>query len=128
MFKKSETIKVIAKSINNEVFFERRVKNMSNDLNSAKELVDNSIEHLSLSIDKLLKMEETISEGTKKVSGKVRDASKKLNDGLTNIEKTANFDRLERYVSLLERAEKSLGALAELENNGQLEKIANAIR
>ena len=40
----------------------------------------------------------------------------------------ANFERLERYVELLERAAQAMSGLAELEKNGKLEKIANAIK
>ena len=40
----------------------------------------------------------------------------------------ANFERLERYVELLERASQAMSVLAELEKNGKLEKIANAIK
>ena len=44
------------------------------------------------------------------------------------IAEVANFERLERYVELLERAAQAMSVLAELEKNGKLEKIANAIK
>lgn len=61
-------------------------------------------------------------------SGGVRDAADKLAAGLNKIEKAANFDRLERYVELLERAAKAMDLLATLEQSGKLEKIAGALR
>ena len=73
-------------------------------------------------------MQTQITEASKKASGNIRDATEKLSQGLLKIEKTANFDRLERYVVLLERASVAIESLAELEKNGRLEKIANAIK
>ena len=51
-----------------------------------------------------------------------------LKDKLKKVEKNANFDRLERYVLLLERAANAMHSLAELEASGKLEKIAASIR
>lgn len=44
------------------------------------------------------------------------------------LQKSADFERLERYVALLERAAVAMQTLAELEASGRLEKIAAAIR
>ena len=79
-------------------------------------------------MSKLIDAESKISETTKKVTGQVRDNAQKLGDGLLRVEKAANFDRLERYVGLLERAATAMSTLAELEATGRLEKIAGAIR
>ena len=51
-----------------------------------------------------------------------------MSEGLSRIEKQANFDNLERYVTLLERANVALSALAELEKNGKLNKISEALK
>ena len=51
-----------------------------------------------------------------------------MSEGLSRIEKQANFDNLERYVALLERANVALSALAELEKNGKLNKISEALK
>ena len=69
-----------------------------------------------------------VREEAKNVSSAVRESTKKLSQGLARIEKTANFDRLERYVSLLERAAAAMNTLAELEAAGKLDKIAGALK
>lgn len=69
-----------------------------------------------------------LTANVKRVVGDVRDASEKLSQGLARVEKAANFDRLERYVTLLERAATAMKALEELERTGRLEKIAGALR
>ena len=120
--------KVITDMINNEQYFERRAKRMSTDIEKATALIEQSIAVNTRALDKLMDSERRIAEESKKVTGKVRDASQKLNDGLAKIEKLANFDRLERYVELLERAERAMTSLAELEQSGRLEKIAAAVR
>jgi hypothetical protein len=48
--------------------------------------------------------------------------------GLIKMEKSANFNNLERYVSLLERAASAMQTLADLEKAGKLDKIAGALK
>ena len=108
-------------------FFERRAKRMSKDLDKASDKVELYNSNLNRAISELVITEQSMMEKTKQVTGKVKDATQKLSDGLKKIEASANFDKLERYVSLLERAEKSMLALAELDKSGKLEKIARAL-
>ena len=107
---------------------ERRAKKVEKQINEVTESVQATINVFNLAFDTLCTTENKIAEATKKVSGQVRDNAQKLSDGLMRIEKTANFDRLERYVALLERAATAMATLAELESTGRLEKIAGAIR
>lgn len=107
---------------------ERRAKIVEKQINEVTESVQATINVFNSAFDTLCTTENKISEATKKVSGQVRDNAQKLSDGLMRIEKTANFDRLERYVALLERAATAMATLAELESTGRLEKIAGAIR
>ncbi len=118
----------ICDMIKNENYFKGKWADMSRDFGVAAKKVDKAQDHLSSVIRKLGDTEEEIINKTKIVSGKVRDATQRLSDGINKIEKTANFDRLERYVVLLERAEKAMSALAELDKSGKLEKIANALK
>lgn len=101
---------------------------MSEDYEKASEIISKAQKKFDNAIENLKKTESEISESSKKVSENVRQATSKLSEGLARIEKQANFDRLEKYVELLERAEKSISSLAELERSGKLEKIASAIR
>ena len=109
-------------------YFHRKAKKMSADFDKATELVDEATRRFEIAIQRLVSSEKKATENAKQVSGKVRDSAQKLSDGLMRIEKQANFDRLERYVELLERADKALNSLAELEKSGKLEKIAAAVR
>ena len=113
--------------INTNKFFYTKAKKMGNDYDNATQLVEKAQSNFDRALNKLNRTEQEISISTKKVSEKVRQSTQKLNDGLSRIEKQANFDRLENYVPLLERAEKAISSLAELEKTGRLEKIANAI-
>lgn len=71
---------------------------------------------------------EEVSQSAKKASGRVRSAAEDLTNGLARIEKQANFDRLDRYVALIERAAQAMTLLAELEKSGKLEKISSALK
>ena len=117
----------VAKAINNEIFFKIKAKKMSEDYVKATEIVDKAQSGFDCSLKKLMKSEDDIASKTKRVSEDVRKSTAKLGEGLARIEKLANFDRLEKYVELLERAEKAINSLAELEKTGRLEKIASAI-
>lgn len=116
------------KQIKTNTFFEKQAKPMTTDLDKATALVDKATENYDKALFAMGASMARIEGETKKHSGKLRDTTQKLSDGLARIEKIANFDRLERYVELLERAEKAMSALAELEKSGKLEKIAAAVR
>ena len=127
-FKSSDTAVMVVKQITIGTYFNNRSKKMSNDIKNAEMLLDQSTASVEAACARLLKSENKLAEGSKKVSGSVRSSAEKLSAGLARIEKLANFDRLERYVDLLERAEKAMSILAELDQNGKLEKIADALR
>ena len=106
----------------------RRERKMEKQINDVTESVQQTINRFGAAMDSLVSKEAALAESTKKVSGSLRDHAQKIGDGLARVEKTANFDRLERYVALLERASAAMQALAELESTGKLDKIASAIR
>ena len=109
-------------------YFEGKVKPMVNDVERAIEKTEAVTESMAQTLNKFFDMEQKLSAETKRASGNVRDASDKLASGLARVENAANFDRLERYVGLLERAASAMNSLAELEASGKLEKIAASIR
>lgn len=80
------------------------------------------------SMEHMLEAETRMSEASKRTSGNVRKAADDLQSGLSKIEKVASFDRLDRAVAVLERAAAALTILAELEKDGKLERIANAVK
>jgi len=128
MFSSKTVMKAIVKAIQVDEYFIHRGNHMSKDLKNATKLVDEATKMLTASVNKMLATEVEVSEASKKVSGQVRDAAKKLSDGLIKVEKTANFDRLERLCELLERANTAMLSLATLEESGKLEKITKALK
>jgi len=109
-------------------FFKSVEFEMTNEVEKAISAVDKVSDRFSKSIDVLMERSDGVAASAKNSSAKIRDAAEKLSVGLQRVEKAANFDRLERYVDLLERAATAMTLLAELEKNGKLEKIASAIR
>lgn len=119
---------VQAKHINAGDHFRRRVKNMTPDMETATKTLDTAIENFAKSMRRFDEIQDGFVERGKRASSSVRDAAEKLSQGLARVEKAANFERLEKYVELLERASTAMKALAELEASGKLDKIASAIR
>jgi len=109
-------------------YLTRRANDMSKDLENAKKVMDEFNNMLDHSIENLIKRHEDVSEKTKKVSGNVRKSTHELMTGLQAIEKMANFDKLERYVLLLERTASALTILSELDKAGKLEKIFSVVK
>lgn len=107
---------------------ERRAKDMATDFEKATQIVDDSAAMFKKAHDVMMAAQEKASDAAKKTSSQIRDAANKLADGLQRVEKAANFDKLERYVALLERAAAAMTTLAELEKDGKLERIANAVK
>jgi len=109
--------------------FKRKVKMTSvKDLKDSEELMGKATDMLMHSMDRFQEAEERLAEGSKKASGTVRASAELLAAGLWKIEKQADFNRLERYVLLLERAEVAIASLAELDREGKLTKIAAALK
>lgn len=129
LYKKSEVTAACLKMVNTDYpFFNKKAKAMTTDVEKAIEKTTRVTSEFSLALDRLYNTEKQFAEESKRISGSVRAAGEKLAQGLAKVEKAANFDRLERYVVLLERAAAAMTTLAELEQSGKLEKIAGAIR
>ena len=101
---------------------------MIDEIENATEETEKALDKFTNVFDRLMSKEKELELSTKKATGRLKDSAQKLSDGLTRIEKQANFDRLERYVTLLERAEQALSILAKLDESGKLEKIAAALK
>ena len=127
-YRKRDVEKVVVKMINSDQYFKEQAKQMSTDTEKAIELTEDVNARFSKTLDNFQSTTKKFTEQAKNASGGVRDAADKLAAGLNKIEKAANFDRLERYVELLERAAKAMELLATLEQSGKLEKIAGALR
>jgi gas vesicle protein len=128
IFSKVASLKVVSKRIKNQEYFNSRAKNMKKDIDSASDLIEESFNRMGTSLDRLPLKESDTADKIKKVSGKVRASTSQLSDGLAKIEKLANFDRMEKYVLLLERAATAIESLSALEKSGKLDKIASSIR
>lgn len=128
LFKKTDLDRTCMQMILGGTFFERHRKDMTTDAQIAIEKTESVTKEFSESLDRFISVEKRFADQSKRAVGSVRDASEKLASGLAKVEKAANFDRLERYVALLERAASAMNTLAELEASGKLDKIAGAIR
>ncbi|NBQ67537.1 MAG: hypothetical protein EBU46_01380 [Nitrosomonadaceae bacterium] len=129
MYKNSDIRMAAMIAINNgNYFYTYRTKNMNDDMKKAADLLDEAEKLLNDRLNKYVQTQERIVDQTKKISSAVRDSTQKMAEGLLRIEKQANFDNLERYVNLLERANSALSSLAELESNGKLNKISDALK
>lgn len=128
-FDKRDADKAILGGVIGGWYFQRRVRNLETSLiKDAIQDTEKMAKEFNLAIDKFLAVEGQLVDQSKKVAGSVRESSERLAQGIARVEKAANFDRLERYVILLERAAQAMSILADLEKSGKLEKIAGAIR
>lgn len=129
-FDEQECNRFVAADINlqGSTHFQRRSKQMVSDLDNATEQLAQAEERLADRLSSFCDLEARFAEQSKKASGNIRDATQKLADGLAKLEKSANFDRLERLTVLLERAAEAMTTLAELEQSGRLGRISAAIK
>lgn len=101
---------------------------MSKNAEEAIQITEDVTKKFKSSVTNLIATEQEFVQQSRKIAGEVKDASEKIGQGIQRIEKAANFERLERYVELLERAATAMTILGELEKTGKLDKIASAIR
>jgi hypothetical protein len=128
LYSMGQVMKYIHGAISTEDFYTRKARNMTKDAEKAIEMTDDVAKRFKSSINQLMVVEQEFVQQSKKMSGEVRDASEKIAQGIQRVEKAANFERLERYVELLERTATAMTILGELEKTGKLDKIATAIR
>ena len=128
VYKTKDLANALVVEINNTNHFEKRVKTMNKDIETATKTANEALLIFENSIVQVIKKQTEVSESAKKVSGSIRQAANELSEGLIKLEKSANFQNLEKYAEILERCATSLSTLAELQKNGLLEKIGIAIK
>ncbi len=127
-YKEEDVVKLTTELIKTYNYFHRRAKIMNEDAKNAISDVENYTKVLINSINKLIETEKKFSDENKKISGGVRDAMSKMADGITRIEKMANFDKLEKYADSLERIAHSMSVLYSFEKDGKLQSIIDSLK
>jgi hypothetical protein len=122
--------KALAKIVNNnpKLYFNQKERNIMKEITNATDIMDKAIEHFDKSYKRFELIETAMQKNIKTKAGDIKAAEEKLMQGLARIERAANFDRLQQYVTLIERASSAMKILADLETEGRLDKIATAIR
>lgn len=110
------------------LFMRHRGATMSKAVKEASEVVSGAADEFEIAMQRLLGIEEKFAGRAKEISARTRSSVQSLADGLRKIEGTANFSRLDQYVTLLERAAAAMNSLAELDRSGKLAKIAGALK
>jgi hypothetical protein len=128
LYSAGQTRATIVKMILADDYFSKRGKKMSKDIQKANDLIEVATNEMQLSLDRFFALEEKFAENSKRVTGRIRDASTRLADGLARVEKAAAIPQLERHCALLEKMADSLERLAELQVSGKLDKISAALR
>ncbi len=114
--------------IKSQQFFHEKAKKMSKDMDGATKLLDEATASYHASFERFSDTTKKLDERAKTSSQNVREAADKMRGGLERIQKQADFNNLEKYVNLLERAASALSILAEIENSGKLGKIADSLK
>ena len=122
--------KALAKIVNNnpKLYFNQKERNIMKEITNATDIMNKAIEHFDKSYKRFELIETAMQKNIKTKAGDIKAAEEKLMQGLARIERAANFDRLQQYVTLIERASSAMKILADLETEGRLDKIATAIR
>ena len=130
MWSEKSVAKALAKVVNTnpELYFKQKARNIMKEITSATDIMDKAIEHFDTTYKRFESIETVMQKNIKRKAGDIKAAEEKLMQGLARIEKAANFDRLQQYVLLIERASSAMQILADLEKEGRLDKIATAIR
>jgi hypothetical protein len=128
MWSQDELTKPLMIQIKNGGIKKGVVKKMDKDHGEIDEALTGWSESLHKHRKRMLEAEVSISKTCKSTSSGVRSATNSLGEALVKMEKTCNFDKLERYVGLLERASVAIDSMAELEKTGKLERIFAALK
>ena len=128
-YSKNDVLKATIRKINtSDDFFVWKGNKMMEDTSRAIQRTEATINDFSHVMDRFNELEANIVSSSKKATSALKDSAERLAQGIARVEKAANFERLERYVGLLERAATAMNLLAELETSGKLDKIAGALK
>ena len=128
MWDQKEVNEIMVNVIDSGHMGKATAKSLTQKHHEIEEAITSWYERLELHRTRMMASEAEIAKVCKSTSVNVRTATNHLGEGLARLEKTCNFDRLERHVELLERASVAMLSLAELEKNGRLEKIMGAMK
>jgi len=129
LYKEEDILRASANHYQDDVELAKRAKDMKKDVFvTASDVIDDGFAIYDAALKRYSKKLEELTIASKKGSESVRDSTEKLKQGMMRIEKQSNFDKLEKYCLLLERAASAMTVLAELEKTGKLEKIINAVK
>jgi len=128
VFERKEINEIMVNVIDSGHLGKATAKELTEKHQEIEEAISNWYQRLDLHRTKMMASEADIAKICKSTSASVRTSANQLGEGLARLEKTCNFDRLERHVELLERASAAMLSLAELERNGRLEKIMGAMK
>lgn len=123
-------VNIVTTELNNEngTYITRGVKAMTKDIDTARTILNEAEKLINTAMEAYQDRAGQLSATVKKSSGDVRKAADDLAQGMMKVQKQADFNNLERYVLLLERAAVAMTTLAELEKAGKLQKIAGALK
>jgi len=126
-----DVMKMVALELNcdEDKYFKGVLKmHIEPDFTAAEKIVTDATKSFTNAQNKMMSQVESLKASSKIASGNVRKAADDLMSGLAKVEKQANFNNLEKYVLLLERAAQAMTILADLEKSGKLEKISGALK
>jgi|14BtaG_2_1085337.scaffolds.fasta_scaffold58616_3 hypothetical protein len=124
---KSLPLYVIGRILADDYFNDKsRSINMNTDLEKANLHINERVESINKNLKHLTDKESEFVTQSKKISSGIRKHSQSMVDGITRIKKSASFDELEQYTSVLERYVIALEKLDGLEQSGHLGKILKA--
>ena len=106
----------------------RRLKNMEKECNFAAAEADKLADAFSKSLDRVIEKQDALASGIKTVSTNARKAANEIGEAMQRLERIMSLDKLERSVCTLERAAAALSTLAELERNGHLGRVIEALQ
>ena len=82
---------------------------------------------MGLTGDEMVKAGKRLVSNAETLQQNIKVSTDKIGSAVARLYDTANLDRLERYVALLERSSVALANLAELQRTGALSRIADVI-
>jgi hypothetical protein len=109
-------------------FVSEKAKNVTEDFDKATAILAAAELMFNTTLGRLNQSQRELVDGTKKVSTAIRKATDELGQGMQRLDKAIDPGKLERYVGLLERAAVALQQLADLQRDGKLDKVINAIK
>lgn len=130
LYSRPDVAKAVAATFEHDPATEqmRRIRRDMDGYENAAQAMDEYVAILGRATKAMVDTAETLAETSKKAGGSIRKSANELGATVQNTLRNTDIEKLERMTGTMERLATAMSTLAELEKQGRLTKLMEALK